>query len=217
MGSALIFGVSCLLLPLVAWFVINQDWLLYIPMLDLVYKPWRLFLVICGLPGLLSSLAFIFLPESPKFVLGQGNQMGAMEILQKMNRWNNGKNAQLEMFELLEEAESIENRRRILDSKSSRFPLLRSVWDQTAPLFKPPYLGSTLLICFLQYLIYITSNGVYMWFPEILNRVAMQLEDFGDKNIKMCQIVNMSGNSSMLPNELGEIQPVSSMIVERHF
>lgn len=159
MASATIYGVSCLFLPLIAYCVINNDWEFYVPVVNVMYKPWRLLLVICGLPGLLSGVVMFFLPESPKFLLGQGDQNGAIEIIKKVHRWNNPNAPALELYAIHEEAESIENRRRVQANEASRFPLLTSIWLQTAPLFKAPYLGSTLLICLLQFLIYSTSNG----------------------------------------------------------
>lgn len=159
MASATIYGVSCLFLPLIAFFVVNREWQFDVPVINVTYKPWRLLLVICGLPGLLSGILMFFLPESPKFVLGQGNQNGAIEIIKKIHRWNNPNEPDMELYAIHEEAESIENRRRVRANEASRYPLLTSIWSQTAPLFKPPYLGSTLLICLLQFLIYSTSNG----------------------------------------------------------
>lgn len=187
MGSAIIFGIACGLVPLCAWLVINQ---FNMPYLDITYKPWRLFLVVCGLPGLLAFIILLFLPESPKFVLAQGNKMEAYEILQKMNRVNNGKNSEFDIFELSEEAESIENRQRILDSKNSRVPLLNSIWIQTAPLFKPPHLLSTILICTIQFGIYATGNGFYMFFADILNKMATNVS-LNDQRISMCDAINM--------------------------
>lgn len=113
MGSAMIFGITCLLLPLIAFGIINQDWQFYIPIVDIVYKPWRLFLIVCSLPGLLATIALLFLPESPKFVLSKGDQATALKIVQQVNRWNNGKNAELNIMEIYEEPESNENRRAI--------------------------------------------------------------------------------------------------------
>lgn len=159
MTTALMFGISLPLLPLMAFAVINQEWEFDIPILAITYKPWRLFLIVASLPALFSSIALLFLPESPKFMLGQGKHDEAIQIVQKMNRWNNGKNAVLDFDEIYEEAESIENRRRILDCKQSRFPLLTSIWNQTAPLFQRPYLGSMLLICLIQFCIFYTSTG----------------------------------------------------------
>lgn len=200
MGSAVIFGASCILLPVVAWSVINQDWQFDVPIIDITYKPWRLFLVVCSLPGLLVFVILVFLPESPKFILSQGKQQEAYSILQKMNRVNNGKSSQLELFEIHEEPESIENRKRMLDSKRSRFPLLTTVWIQTAPLFKPPHLLSTMLICTIQFLTYTTSNGFYMFFAEILNRMANNLDNY-DQRIMMCDVINMKSTQFNATNE----------------
>lgn len=192
MGSALIFGVSCLLLPMIAWSVINQDWQFDVPFIGITYKPWRLFMIICGLPGFLASIALLFFPESPKFVLGLGDQSQTITILKQINRWNNGKKTEFDVFEIYEEAESIENRRRILYNKTSRFPLMKSIWSQTAPLFQLPHLGTTLLICTIQFGIYATSNGFYLFFADILNRMANNLDNSMDRRMRMCDIINMN-------------------------
>lgn len=162
MASALIFGIMLPLLPIAAFAVINQDWQFVVPIFDIVYKPWRLYIMVCSLPGLLSSIVIFFMPESPKFVLGQGDQAKAIEILERVNRWNNGKHSSLGLVEIYEETESIESRARIQKCKQSRFPLLKSIWIQTAPLFKPPYLSSMLLICTIQFSIFYVSTG-YGW------------------------------------------------------
>lgn len=128
------------------WCVMNQQWQFDIPFIDITYKPWRLFLVVCSLPGLLSFLILCFLPESPKFVLGQGKHEETYRILQKMNRINNGKESKLDQFEIYEETESIENRKRMLDTQKRRFPFLASVYMQTAPLFKVIFSTFSLLV-----------------------------------------------------------------------
>lgn len=49
--------------------VINQEWQFEIPFVGIIYKPWRLFFVICSLPGKIKlilsgpcngSMAFLF-------------------------------------------------------------------------------------------------------------------------------------------------------------
>lgn len=193
MGSAVIFGIMCFLLPLIAWLVINEDWRFDIPFLDITYKPWRLFLVICSLPGFISSVALFFLPESPKFVLGQGKKNEAIEILRKINRWNNGKESDLGIMELEEEVESIENRERIQKDKNSQFPLLKSVCSQTVPIFKAPYLRPTILICAMMFGIYATANGFYMFFNDIINRFAIQMNNYPGDRIRICDAFHKVG------------------------
>lgn len=107
-------------------------------------------------------LFFFHIVESPKFILGQGKATEAYEILQKINRMNNGNDSEFEQFDILEETESIENRERILKNAQSRFPLISSIWSQTIPLFKPPYLFSTILLCAIQIPIFMTGTGFFM-------------------------------------------------------
>lgn len=197
MLAAIICGVYCLILPITAWIVINQDWYWDVPIIGITYKPWRLFLIICSLPGFFASLALFLIPESPKFTLGQGDENRAIRALKKVNRWNNGKNSELDIVELLEEPESIENREKHLANKNGRFPLINSIWSQTVPLFKPPYLGRTLLICLIQFITYATANGFYMFFTEILNRMANNLNGDDDVRMPMCDIINMNTTQSM--------------------
>lgn len=190
-GGAAIFSSLMITFPLAAWYIINEDWQFQVAFLDLTYKPWRVFVIFCGFCAFSSALGLAFLPESPKFVLSQGNQMGAYEILVKMNRWNNGKKSQLEEFEIVEEAEAIENKQRLLNYRNSRCPLLKSVWNQTALLFKSPYLKSTILLCTIQFGTYLTSNGFFIFFAEIINKMSAKLDNFVDQRIMMCDVINM--------------------------
>lgn len=211
MGASIAAGFICILLPFTAWYIcfnllfvlekcaetyflysinriiINQEWQFNI--FNLTYKPWRLYLAVCSVPGLISFLITTYLPESPKFVLGQGNQDETYQILQKMNRLNNGKDSELESFEICEEIESIENRKRILAIKDSRYPFLTSVWHQTAPLFKTPYLSSTLLVCLIQFCIFYTSQGFNVFYAEILNKMAINTND--NQRAMMCDIISV--------------------------
>lgn len=184
MYASVIYGLFTILLPGIAWLVINQDWSLPIPFFDYVYKPWRLYIVVCAMPSLLCSLAFLFLPESPKFVLGQGNQAEAIKILEQINRWNSGTAAEpLNIREIFDETAS--------DDPNSDKPksLWSSVWIQTAPLFMKPYLKTTILICFIQFVLFAGSNGMYMWFPNILNRIATNELAHPGERVDMCEIV----------------------------
>lgn len=149
-------------------------------------------------------MALLFLPESPKFVLGQENQEAAYRTLQKMNRWNNGKEAAFEKFEILEETETIENRQRILANKKSRFPLLKTIWNQTAPLFKPPYLKSTVLICTIQFGIYLTSQGFAMFFAEIINKMSDNLDSFYNQRMMMCDTLSKKPVNISTTNEMDD-------------
>lgn len=62
MGASVVYGVLCILMPLVTWCAFQIQFQFYIPILGIVYKGWRLYMVICSLPGLLVALILIVLP-----------------------------------------------------------------------------------------------------------------------------------------------------------
>lgn len=159
MASAIYFNFTCSLPALLAFATINQDWHYAIPLLGIVYRPWRLYMILCSLPALIACIALIFLPESPRFVLEQGDEAKAIETVRTINRWNNGTRSPLDMPGIRIEPETHEHRKRILACQQSRFPLITSIWNQTAPLFQASYLKLTLVICCMQFIIYYTCNG----------------------------------------------------------
>lgn len=162
-------------------------------MIGITYKPWRLFFIACSFPNLVAVIILIFLPESPKFVLGQGDESGAYEILRKMHRINTGKTVEFEVFDIYEELESIESQKRRLEcSQKSRFPFFSSVWTQTIPLFRPPYLLATLILCGTQFSLYAISSGFFMFFADILNRMVINLKDIADPRMPMCEVINLN-------------------------
>jgi hypothetical protein len=68
MIASSIYGGIGILLPFCAALIVNQDWSFYIPYIDVLFKPWRSFVLFCGLPSLITVLFLLWLPESPKFI-----------------------------------------------------------------------------------------------------------------------------------------------------
>lgn len=214
MGASVIFGITCVILPVIAWLVINQTWELYIPGLNVMYRPWRLFLVVCGLPSLVCALALLKVPESPKFVLSQGRQDETVEILQRIYRANVGGTVAdrepLKIGTIIEEIESVAQRQRCADEckngGNGATAVARAMWNQTAPLFRQPHLKRTFIACAMQFGIYVTSNGMYMWFPEILNRMADFMERNPGKSMSLCGILEMTHTNLTALSDINETQ-----------
>uniref|UniRef100_A0A182RL79 Major facilitator superfamily (MFS) profile domain-containing protein n=1 Tax=Anopheles funestus TaxID=62324 RepID=A0A182RL79_ANOFN len=191
MGASFVFGLGSILLPLIAWSIINQEWEFTIPMLNIIYRPWRLFLVVCALPSFISALALLWLPESPKYLLSRDQEAETVAILHRMYRWNaSRRDPPLVLTGVLKEteAEQTKARREEAASNKSVVRLLKQMWHQTVPLFMGAYLKRTIIICVLQFGIYLTSSGMYMFFPDILNRIAEQ-QGKGVERITVCNAV----------------------------
>lgn len=184
--ASIILGIFTLILPLVAWLVINQDWILEIPSIQFAYKPWRAFIVGCSVLSLAAFILVCILPESPKFVLSQGNEAQAIKILQTMHRWNCGRtNPLTNIYGLYDEKTASENG----PTEVRKMNMFTSIWFQTKPLFIPPHLRTTVLLCILKFIEFAGTNGVYVWIPEVLNRLATNEIDYPGERIRMCDVV----------------------------
>lgn len=52
---------------------------------------WHLFILSCGVPALTTAVAFIFMPESPKFLMAAGRTKEALAVFERVYRINTGK------------------------------------------------------------------------------------------------------------------------------
>lgn len=158
-----------LLLPTFGVLTINQEWSFGIDFLGITYKPWRLFLVVCSTPCLICALVLIFfIPESPKFVLAQGDEEGTLEILRKIYQVNTGRTVQsFGVTGILEDEEFGSHS----SSKSEGF--FHFFWSQTAKLFKGAHLKNITTACFLQFAACNASNGFWTFLPEIVNKISI--------------------------------------------
>lgn len=163
MGASFVFGVTCISLPCLAYLVINSDFSIKIPYLELDYKSWRLFLVVCGLPSIICFVVMLFLPESPKFIFSQGDEKNTIKILEKIYRINTGKDPKIyNVTALIQDSDFKQKHLTLSSHKTSS--LLRSMWNQTSPLFKKPHLKNTMIACAMQFGTFTTSNGTITLF-----------------------------------------------------
>ena len=44
------------------------------------FNSWRIFVTVCGIPAVLVTIALVFLPESPKFLLSIGRETDALKV-----------------------------------------------------------------------------------------------------------------------------------------
>lgn len=200
MAASTVFGLGCILLPALAWICLNQEWEYFIPVLGIEFKPWRMYLIVCAMPTLISAIAMYKFPESPKFVYTQGEHDRALEILARVYAINSGESAEAYPVKRIDDAEEVNKRQivqRLMVAESNQnktvTKFLKKMWDQTVPLFKPPLWKRTLVICCLQFGIFVPSTGMYMIFPDILNRISLFLaENPTGQRVGICEVVRQT-------------------------
>lgn len=138
-------------LPGLAWVILPQDWSVVIPYINLLFRPWRLLALVYPLPSLLAALLISFLPESPKYLLTRGKHEEVIVILTKIFCINSGKKADDYVVSSISWTETS-----IGVKHEENENMFRSMWKQTVPLFKRQFLIKTLMVCFLQFAIFLT-------------------------------------------------------------
>lgn len=68
--------------------IIPMDWTWHILGMD--FKPWRLYVVMNSFMNLFTGVIFIFLPESPIFLLSMNHKEQAIRVLQQVYASNTG-------------------------------------------------------------------------------------------------------------------------------
>lgn len=174
-----------LLLPTFALITINQNWNFDVDILHVTFKPWRLFLIICGIPNLIWAMVLIFIiPESPKYTFTRGDSEGTIKILQQIYRMNTGKSVQsFNVKAIVKNAEFKESFR----DKSQGF--FNFMWSQSVPLFKGSHLRNILTASYIQFSVCNATNGFWTFLPEILNKLSLWSES-SNEPATVCEIFN---------------------------
>ncbi|XP_065085913.1 putative transporter SVOPL [Ochlerotatus camptorhynchus] len=204
MGASVVFGTGGILLPGLAYIVINQGWELPLPFLGIIYRPWRLYLIVCSLPGLICALILLKFPETPKFTFNQGDTKQAIEAIQWVYRFNSlcRKSVPLVIESIQEDADDQQERekRDALRNTKGCLALMQLVWNQTAPLFMSQHLQKTVIVCILQFGTYLAAHGMFMFFPEIVNQLVI-VRDSGVSRATMCEVIYQYGNFSAVKED----------------
>ncbi|GFY74023.1 synaptic vesicle glycoprotein 2B [Trichonephila inaurata madagascariensis] len=91
------WGIGGLFTALMAWLMITQP---NAEGLGTRLSSWRVFLVVCSTPALLTIFGLFFLPESPRYLLECGQDVEAMYVYQKVFRINHKQSDEYPLSEM---------------------------------------------------------------------------------------------------------------------
>lgn len=179
--SAAIFqALGLVFIPVLALMVIPQKWILPVAGLDINFSSWRVFLVLCSATNMLTFAVFYFMPESPKFLLIKGKHDEALNVLKTIFRHNTNKNRSEYPVKKIIMEESIP----II--KTSGKDIISIIWEQTAPIFRQPFLLNTFHMVLVAFILAGLSAGIFMWIPFIFN----DLLSYHEPSFSLCQSLN---------------------------
>lgn len=185
-------SVGIIYVALIGWLTLSYDWSVQITD-TITYKPWRLLFILYTLPGLLAGITFFFFPESPKFLLSQGRDSEALEVLKRFHRINHGAGSE-GSYEVTTLRPDIDEVKR--ESKEGLIGVLKSMKDQTIPLLKLPYLKYFFVCCVHSISAFTIYGGLGLWFPQIMNQISSN--DSAD-GTEICSVLQQKPSEDSSP------------------
>lgn len=179
------FAMCCCALP-----VFKMKFQLTVYWLNLKYRPWRLLMQIISLPGAIGTLYLVFLKESPKFLLSKQRHEEALLVLRTIFHSNTRHRKAAYSVTQVYLDETL--------APSTETSILKKIWNQTAPLFKPPLLKNSAILYYLLLCAFMTSTGYTMWVPTMTN-VFFTGEDHTGHTF--CEVASRSTKSTNTTTE----------------
>ncbi|XP_071941341.1 synaptic vesicle glycoprotein 2C-like [Antedon mediterranea] len=168
------------------------------------YTSWRVFISCCVVPAFTSVLTFIFMPESPKFLLENGQEDKALKAFKTMWLLNKGTRKGFKIFSLRSVASEDQIQQRVSLSsnlgwiayyKDNLIGMLRS----TAELFDKKLCKITILQLIIISTLSFGYYGLYIWFPVLFQQVEI--------TGSACRVSNSSDTNDTCINGVVEYNP----------
>ncbi|KAH8267624.1 hypothetical protein KR018_009088, partial [Drosophila ironensis] len=183
-----------MILPFLAYFLLPVELDYKVGFME--FRTWNIFLGICAVPTLMSGFLHMFLPESPKFLMAQGNYAEGLKVLQRVYQVNKRKSRDSYPVKSLTD----ETPERSTDMEGSSGPTSLEERFQKAkkkflegarqikPMFRTPYLGVSIQVYCLHFCQITCVNSVRLWLPQFFATMhVMAAQGFNDTS--MCAVV----------------------------
>ncbi|XP_049870528.1 synaptic vesicle glycoprotein 2C-like [Pectinophora gossypiella] len=175
--------------------------------LGITYRPWRLLAFTMALPCAATAALLRLFHESPKFLTSRGRYEEALKVLKGIYATNTGDKA--DNFPVKKLQAEKEDQPTLVEGS-----FLRSLWQQTMPLFKAPLLKDTLKLFYLVTVIYMTGSGFILWLPYIMNNLFVVLESGGGDGMNLCSVIKYSAEESFIAGNSTDIEICNDTIQE---
>lgn len=155
---------------------------------SLRYRPWQLLEQVFGAwSGVAALLMLVFVKESPKFYASQGRPDMSVKILAEIYAVNTGKSKDSYVVKSISFHETL--------ASTKQTNVLRSMWDQTTPLFRKPLLFKTIIILYIVILVYSISPAFLMWMPTLATAFS-RATAAGATEANFCQLLHYANQAA---------------------
>ncbi|XP_053680500.1 putative metabolite transport protein YwtG [Anopheles nili] len=199
------YSAANMLLPALAWLIIPQPWNLMVGDGLLELHSWQIFLAVSCLPGVLSGVSVMFLPESPKFLMSKGRNEQALAIFRRLHTINIGDRQAFPISELVDELRQdlpVSGKQPAAGKDDHRSAGGASEgFRQLGVMFRKPHLKNACLVYGIQFGILLGLNTFRLWVPQLFT-IIEEFEhdqhqwDIGGTQATLCDMLAYKVNKT---------------------
>ncbi|CAH1105960.1 unnamed protein product [Psylliodes chrysocephalus] len=201
MARGIFISVGNLLLPVLAWAILPRKWNFSVFGIFDIHS-WNIFLLVCASTTVLSGFFYIFLPESPKFLMTSGRNEEALAVLQKMYKLNTGNSKNTFPIKRLVEETKDDNTRN--NKVGEVGAALKKGCLEMGNILHRPHIFYLALACFNAFSLIMSSNTLKLWLPGIFQAISDYQHNHNDTSNDICIMLEelnpQSHNDSSLEN-----------------
>ncbi|XP_023178739.1 uncharacterized protein LOC111604771 isoform X2 [Drosophila hydei] len=191
------FPIAAIYLPFAAYLLAPLDRIMF-TLYKLNWRAWRLSMFINLIPGILSIIILVFLPESAKFLLFVGKDKLAYETVDRLYKLKRKRDLASIGITAINDPDSPVK----LKEKSN---CCIEIWRDTVPLFKRPYVANFMICSIILCGILFVGTGISLWFMEL--RQLM-----GNTHMTVCQM--LQENKSDIGNTKHDCPSRTSILID---
>jgi len=152
-----------------------------------VFNSWRIFVVLSALPSLIVAFSLFTLPDSPKFLLIKGKPQQALQIVKKIYEQNTGKPQSSFPYSQLNHDDISPHIKQATTAKG----FVAETLSNTTKLFTSKGLfRTTVIMIIINFSIQFGYYGLWLWFPELFNKLSNYYAIHPDDTITVCEVIN---------------------------
>ncbi|XP_045608814.2 synaptic vesicle glycoprotein 2B isoform X1 [Procambarus clarkii] len=161
------------------------------------YNSWRIFLTVCALPAFITAILMLWLPESPMYLLLRGRHDETIAVLQEIFAQNKRMPPTKYPIVLINPS-GLRVQATINQGFWKSFKKAFSLtFHQTNALFGRSLLRITVIMLLINFAIQFGYYGLWLWFPELFNRLEQFYNDHPDDRVSVCKLTNFQGNNTI--------------------
>ncbi|XP_050510113.1 synaptic vesicle glycoprotein 2B isoform X2 [Diabrotica virgifera virgifera] len=180
MIRGIFFSVINLFLPVLAWAILPRK--INITIFGFEFHAWNVFMLICASMTIISGILYMFLPESPKYLMSMGRNRAALVVMRKVYSKNTGNPQEdFPVKKLVNEA-----KQNFTSSRVEMATALKSGWEEMKTILHRPHINNMILASFNAFSVVMSLNTLKFWLPGIFQSISDYQNNHNGTSSSMC-------------------------------